>query len=178
MFGSTANPTFEPGEHVGIMVMRLYEHLGSDLAHGKGRLLVRSLKWLTSFWQTHYKPSSNLTVAKCQGLPTSCSEVVQLESKMNNFNTAHSYSTTCFQSTNMTCRKFKTVHSWSHRLDFLHFVKYSDLSREKMLGKVWKEATGVQKTDLQGLMGSFCVSIWFKTFLHQTLIIKNCNIWI
>lgn len=116
-----------------IMVMRLDEHLGSDLAHGKERLVVSSLKWLTSFWHAHYKPSSDFTVAKCQGLPTSCSEVVHLESKMNNFDMAHSCSTTCFQSTNMICRKFKTVHSWLHRLDFLHSVKKSDLSREKVL---------------------------------------------
>lgn len=159
------------------MVMRLDEHLGSDLARGKGRLVVSSLKWLTLFWHAHYKPSSNLTVTECQGLPTSCSEVVHLESKMNNFNTAHSCSTTCFQSTDVICRKFKTAHSWSHRLDFLHSVKQSDLSRKNMLDKVWREAAGVQKTDLQGFMGSFCASIWFKTFLHQTLISKNCIIW-
>lgn len=94
-------------DNIGIMVMRLDEHLGSDLAHGKGRLVVSSLKWLTSFWHAHYKPSSNLTVTKCQGLPTSCSEVVHLDSKMNNFDMAHSCSTTCFQSTNMICRNLK-----------------------------------------------------------------------
>lgn len=72
---------------------------------------------------------------------------------MNNFSMANSYSFTYCQATNMICRKFKTIHSWSHTLDFLHYVKQSDLSREKMWDKVCKEAAGCQKIDLQGFIG-------------------------
>lgn len=64
---------------------------------------------------------------------------------MDNFSMANSYSFTYFQATNMICREFKAIQSWSHMLDFLHYVNQSDLPSEKVWDKACKEAAVVRR---------------------------------